>query len=151
MIYELYELSEDLMGINLPSWLRNTNIALVLQFYVYFFVVWIFIRNHCLLVLTMYCISIQKMPYPISIWFVITKTALVVCSVSEEPSPFDNLILSPLSYELGTCLIVSIGSLAMFFTEHPPSGVYIFICINVCAFTMLDSIFKLTCIIGILP
>lgn len=86
------------MRVDLPSRFRNTNVALVLQLDVDFFIIGILVGNHGLLILSWNCISVGEMPGTISIGFVVTETTLVVCSIGEQPSPFDDLILSPFSH-----------------------------------------------------
>jgi hypothetical protein len=136
--------SKDLMGVNLPSRFRYAHAALVVQLYVDLLIIRVLVRNHCLLVTSWNYITIGEVPYSVSVWLVVAESTLVVSSVSEEPFPFDYLIIRPLSHKLSASLAIGISTVSMFFAEHPPAWIGIFIGIDVGTLSVFYTILPLT-------
>ena len=85
------------MTVDLPGGLRNTNIALVVQFNVNFLVIGVLIWDNCLFVITWNYISIEEVPHTVAVGFVVCEATLVVGAVGEDPSTFHKLVFLPVS------------------------------------------------------
>ncbi len=92
-----WPLSKDFMSVDLPSRLWYSNTALVVQFYINLFVIWIFVRNNCLLVWTSQEVAIGKDPCSFSCRLVIGEGSFVDSTVGELPASFHKFVVSPLS------------------------------------------------------
>lgn len=144
-------LSKDFVGIHLPGWLRNAHIALVLQLYIQLLVVRVFVRHHCLLVAPSHLVPIHKTPSTLPTRLIVCKSALVESTVRKLPLPLSYLVLSPLTAQLRTCLFVGVCATSVFFSEHPPTHIDIFVSISITAFTMFHSILPLPWLLSWVP
>ncbi len=97
-----------------------------------------------MLVVASNLVAVCEMPNSLCVGLVVGKGAFIVGSIGEDPASNYDLIIRPRADEFGSCLIVGVGPVAMLLAEHPPSSIDIFIRIDICALSMLDSVCPLT-------
>jgi hypothetical protein len=136
--------SKDLVGVDLPSRFRNAHVALVLQLYIQLLVIWVFVGDDGLLVVAFDGVAIGEEPSSIAIRFVVGESAFIDCAVRELPSPSYELVISPISSQFTSCLLVHVGALSVLLSEHPPSRITVLVGIGIGTLSMLDTILPLT-------
>lgn len=131
------------MSVDFPSALRDSNVALPVELDIKRLIFLILIGHNGLFVDSLEWVSIGVVPCTCFVGFVIGELALVVCAVGKDPSAFSDWVVFPVSNELHGGLTVGVGSLALFFAEHPPAWVGVLVGIDVGAFAVLDAVLPL--------
>lgn len=134
------------MIIYLPSWPSDSCLRLPIEFKIYLRIIRIFIRNHCLFIISWEIIAAVYRPYSFSIGFVICELTFIKCTIWENPFSFNYFILLPSSYQLHPSCSIYICSFSFLFTKLPPPRICIFVLIRISSLTMFGTILPLPCI-----
>lgn len=91
-------------------------------------------------------VSILKCPCTKSLWLIVIKVTLIICSVFIEPLSIYHLSIFELANVFHSCLFKNVCSLSIFFSIFPLTWIYILIIIYKNSFSMSFSIFPISLI-----
>jgi hypothetical protein len=117
------------VGVDFPGAFGNGNVALPVELYVEGFVLFVLVWNYGLLVISCEGVTVWIVPSASAVRLVVCEASFVVSTVREDPSTIGDLIIFPVTDKFHSASTVCVGSFSLLFTEKPPTGISVFVCI----------------------